>query len=295
MTRTTALLGRLGLGLFGLLLLAACTKEGTGDQQSLDEAATAEERQAEKIIYGMPSPPQVLSLLKRAGAQYDPSLLNNPEDPDRYATSQSKALNIGIYGTDLAYASLFDQNNTSLRYFVSIQNLADDLGISAAFDRNLLDRAQANRNDQDSLLAIFTEGYRKANETLKANNQTEAARLMLIGGWVEGLYLATSIYNLKPNDEIGQRIAEQKLTLENLLEMIAKEADTAGYQQLATELQGLKAEFDKITVEVGLEGSDTDEERQYTRINNTANYTYTAANIMAIGEKAAAMRNRIIQ
>src|SRR4030042_3766811 len=71
---------------------------------------------AKKIFYSLPSPLETAMLIKSAGAEYDEQLLNSIDNTRNYTSTKSLALNLGIYTTDLSFASLFDQTQTSIKY-----------------------------------------------------------------------------------------------------------------------------------------------------------------------------------
>ena len=85
---------------------------------------------AKQIFYSLPSPLETAMILKRAGAKYNEEILNSADNTSRYNTNKSMALNLGIYSTDLSYASLFDQTQASIRYMTASKKMAEGLGIS---------------------------------------------------------------------------------------------------------------------------------------------------------------------
>src|SRR5512139_2124040 len=99
---------------------------------------------AKKIFYSLPSPLETAMLLKSAGISYNEMILNDLANVDKYSTNKSKALNLGIYTTDLSFASLFDQAQTSLKYMDATKKLANDMGISDAVDEETMKRLEQN-------------------------------------------------------------------------------------------------------------------------------------------------------
>ena len=60
------------------------------------------------------------------------------------------------------------------------------------------------------------------NAYLKENDRDHISAMVIAAGWVEGLYIATSIASVDddPDPLLLQRIAEQKLSLGNLTELV---------------------------------------------------------------------------
>ena len=109
--------GKLFLMLFVVLALitVGCNRSGSKTDASsedfeVSDSAIDQETQeqlntAKRIFYSLPSPLETAMLIKNAGADYDEELLNPVNNSSRYITSKSRALNLGIYSTDLSFAS----------------------------------------------------------------------------------------------------------------------------------------------------------------------------------------------
>ncbi|MBK6626557.1 MAG: hypothetical protein IPJ87_16010 [Flavobacteriales bacterium] len=207
-----------------LVVLVACGGGESGQQDTLnvpdsaDSAAQAERmRKTRNIFYNIPSPMETAALLRKAGAEYDKDILNDVKNVDRYTAASKQALNLGIYGADLSYASVNNQTQESMFYTSCAKKLADRLGVSNAFNDTTLERMEANMNDRDSLLSIISETYWNVDAYLKENERDNISALMIAGGWVEGLYIATQVARTKDTPELRSRIAEQRLSLNDLL------------------------------------------------------------------------------
>lgn len=132
--------------LFAAMMLAGCRSgvKNTGkdaDTLSVTRANAAiyeDIKQAEKIFYTLPSPLESAMLIKSAGALFDDNLLNPIENARNYNTNRSMALNLGIYTTDLSFASLYDQTQLIINYMNVAKQMADGLGIWMPFQRRTL-------------------------------------------------------------------------------------------------------------------------------------------------------------
>ena len=159
-----------------LVLLAACG--GNAPQQdTLTTDPVADSTQAERlrktknIFHNIPSPMETASLLKKAGAGYDKSVLNDVKNVDNYTSASKQALNLGIYGADLSYAGVFNNTQESMLYTACAQNLAKRLDVANAFGQETVDRMEKNRNDRDSLLDIISSTYWDVDAYLKDNGR----------------------------------------------------------------------------------------------------------------------------
>ncbi len=75
-------------------------------------------------VFSIPSPMQTALLLKESGASYDNTLLNSTSSAVKYETASSKALNLGIYGADLGYATIFDNTEDAIEYVATTKKMS---------------------------------------------------------------------------------------------------------------------------------------------------------------------------
>lgn len=133
-------------------------------------------------IFSIPSPIQTAFLIKQVGSNYNKEMLNSAKKSSDYSTKFKKALNLGIYGADLGYVTIYDQTQDALSYLQSVRKLADDLGISGAFDNSLAERFEKNMGIQDSILVLVSDAYRASDNYLKNNEKNDMGVLILAGG-----------------------------------------------------------------------------------------------------------------
>ena len=245
-------------------------------------------------VFIIPSPIQTAILIQKSGAIYDKGIMNATDKANSYSTKFQKCLNLGIYGADLGYTTLYDQTQDALRYFKVTNDIASDLGLSSAFDKNLIERFQKNLGKKDSMLSLVSVAYRASNDFLKDNERNEEAALIIAGGWIETLQFAIGVMKTKGNDDIKRRIAEQKNTLSNLIALLSAYQGNEEYAELLQKLNDLKTEYDKVGYKYIYASPVTDEVNKITTITSKSEITITPENIQTIGDKIAAIRELII-
>lgn len=291
---------------YALFIAAAITVSSCGSSSSDPETANApdsvsstssgKDTKAQNVFYSIPSPIETTSLLKGAGAKYNASYLNPIENVSKYSTAASRALNLGIYGSDLSFTSIFDQTQESMLYLRCTNKLATSLGISGAFDESTTSRIEANLENRDSLLTIISDSYWNADSYLKENGQPGVSALIIAGGWIEGLYIATEIAANTKNADIVKRIGEQKLSLDNLVALLESyKSSNAGVNDMYNQFSELKKIYDAVPAQPAETTVSTDKKSGVTTIGNNSNYTLTPEQLKAISDKAAEIRNKIIQ
>ena len=244
-------------------------------------------------IFIIPSPIQTAVLIHKSGALYDKGILNGTKKSNSYSTKFHKCLNLGIYGADLGYTTLYNQTQDAFVYFKVTNLLATDLGLSNAFDKNFIERFQKNLGKKDSMLVLVSAAYRSSNDFLKNNDRSEEAALIIAGGWIETLHFAIHAMRVKGNEDVKRRIAEQKNTLDNLISLLSAYQGNEEYSELLQKLNDLKSEFDKVQYKYVYQQPVTDEVVKTTTVTSKTEITITPEIIQGIGEKIAAIRGLI--
>ena len=233
---------------FALLALGCgspATENNESNTDSSEIALKDEVVSAENVFIYIPSPIQTAELIKQAGAKYNRELLSNPADATIYTSTASMALNMGIYGSDLAFAGIFNQNADVVKYMDCTRKLADGLHVTAAFSDDRQSRLENNINNRDSVLGIITDSYWDCDAMLQDNDQGHASALMIAGGWIEGLYLACRVAESTNNNEIRIRIVEQRSSLDKLIMFLDKQEHN-DVVAVSNQLKELKVIFDKL-------------------------------------------------
>lgn len=283
---------------------AAIVSCGSSSSESTNENITdtasantqVKDVKAQNVFYSIPSPIETTTLLKSAGAKYNANYLNPIENVSKYSSVASKALNLGVYGSDLSFTSIFDQTQESMLYLRCTNKLATGLGISGAFDESTTSRIEANMQNRDSLLAIISDSYWNADAYLKENGQPGVSALIVSGGWIEGLFIATEIANSTKNQAIITRIGEQKLSLNNLIALLdSYKSENEMVPELLKSMNELKKIFDSIPDTSKDTKVTTDQAKSVTTLENGSTFTLSADQLKQISDKAAEIRNKIIQ
>ncbi len=284
--------------LFILLILSTTIGCNNGNQVKEDATAqdTIEQVDTTRKVTKSRKALQVSALLKQAGAKYVSSILNPPSNANKYSTNYTKALIVGIYGTDLAYANMFNQTQQAISYMEGIMKVSDGLGLTDMLSSsNLLSRFQRNMNNQDSLFSIISELYRETDELLKENQQKNSASLILAGGWIEGLYIGTRLAKMSPNKDLNQRIAELKLSLNGMLEMFEEYKTDPEFTSLISDLTSIKNTYDAVDINITKKEPTTNEDSKVTTINSSSQANISDAQLKELTEKVEKLRTKIVK
>lgn len=244
-------------------------------------------------LFSVPSPIQTALLVQKSGVSYDKSILNPGNRNGQYVSDYSKSLNLGIYGADLGYVSMYNQTQDALGYLGAVKQIADKLGVSAAFDQQTMKRINDNISNKDSMLVLVGIAYRASDAYLKTNKRTEISSLILTGGWIESMHFCINAYNKKPTDEIKYRIAEQKQALNSITDLI-RSHNMPDAADLIKDLEKLSKTYEGVTMKYNYVEPTTDEAKKITYINSTTEISVSKELLDDIAKQITAMRDKII-
>ena len=152
------------------------------------------------MITNIPKPNVVSKELAKEGIPVNKSLLNSPDKASNYSTTFQQAVNMGIYGADLGYLTSYNQMQDVMQYFTQVAKLANGLGLTSVFDQKLAGMiGNAVNNNKDTLNTLIETAFQRSQEELYSNKRATVGTLVFAGGWIEGLYIATSLVNSEKN------------------------------------------------------------------------------------------------
>ncbi len=283
--------------LVGVLLFSCTNPESVPNTDKEVEKSVPEEladdlHQAKQVFYSLPSPIETAMLMRRAGAKYDEGILNTTENISNYSTTLYRALNLGIYSADLSFVSMFDQTQTAIKYLSATKRLADELGILNAVDQGYIERMEASVNNRDSLMEIISETFMNSDAFLKENKKPELAAIILAGGWVEGLYLATQITrNTKDNQELKDRIIDQRLSLTTLLGLLSKYESDENIKEITKDFLKIQKVYDNISVQTSEIKAVVDEKTNITSLESVTTSTFSKDDFDTLTDLVSEIRN----
>ena len=248
------------------------------------------------MAYSVPTPNELFAVIKETGVLYDGSILNSPDNREKYSSKKIQALNFGVYFADLAFASSFEENASILSYFGTIKVLSDELGISNALDAAIYEKVEMSleRNDSVSLLFLSNDTYFQAYSYLEENERGSTLALIVLGGWIESLYIMTNLGAYEEGSNLVARIGEQKLTIGNLMGFMMKYQDDSNVAEVMEELADIEELFWSFEE---VEGDDvsTSQEGDVYVLSGGSTIIVSAEQYEKLKELVSKLRNEIIE
>jgi hypothetical protein len=235
------------------LVTISLQKDTTAKQDSVYEFPDSQ------VSFMLPSPDEILGEILSTRMDYNVDYLNSRKNASKYIDTRKKALNLGVYLSDLAYANLNEDKTEAFEYFKVVRDLAQKIQIYQVFNQRFYDRIQANLTKKDSLNAISKEIYYKVLDVLESSKRNNIYALVASGALIEALYLSSvSVKNYADYKPVAQKIFEQKYVLNNFYEFASqyrKDPNVDAVLKLAENLKnilnnaGVKVTNKKVTVE----------------------------------------------
>jgi hypothetical protein len=221
-----------------------------------DSSGTKAPELKKETYYGLLTPVEVCVIFNRLGIPYSDAALNPTSNSDLYLSNSKASINTGIYGVDFGYLKMFGIGQEVIDHMVTIREISNKLGIPDNLILEPVKRVQNNMADMDTITALMDRAYKNIENHLRQSGRESTAGLMVMGGWVEAMYIATQlVYNpANPDPEVVQKIAEQKYTLTSLLSFMKNYYDDPVVVYYTKKLKYLKNYFD--TFEIYFEKGD---------------------------------------
>lgn len=283
-----------------LSLATAFYFSSCGDAEKAEEVEAVDSAKTEEVKTGpisetffqVPSPGEMLTFIKMvAGAgNKNVSFLNPPANQKNYGDAKSKALNFGIYSCDLSYCSIFEIGAEALKYFKAVKIMGDQVGVSTAIKPEVLKRIEANISVPESLAVITDDVYFQSFEVLEDSQQGPTLALVVAGGWIESIYIAINLAKYQADSPVVERLADQKYTLENLIEFLKKHESDPSVAGVKKDFEELMGEYNAISEKQSTNTVKTKNPKEKTLAGGTQ-LVMSEANYNSIVNKIKSIRN----
>ncbi|SFC48391.1 hypothetical protein SAMN05421780_10612 [Flexibacter flexilis DSM 6793] len=238
---------------------ATKSAETTTPTDTASQAATYE-KNVETVIDELPTASEIPALLESTGAEYNATLANPLSKESSYTTTTGKAaLNLGVYAADLSYLCVYDKAQDALSYIKTAQKLAQHIGVVTPNVEAVQKRVESNLSNKDSLISIVNQTIAVSDKYLKENQQHNVAALVVVGGFVEGLYVATSVAEKYPKDlpkevrsgvltQLVRTVADQEKPLADLVKLLGTVPASAEIDDLKKQLEELQQAYTSLNL-----------------------------------------------
>ena len=260
-----------------------------------DSTGTNSLTEKNEIFYGLLTPVEICTIFNRIGVPHNNAILNPTSNRNKYLSSSKASINTGIYGVDFGYLKIEGVGQEMLDYMVTIRDMSNKLGIPDDYLTEPLKRIQSDISEPDTIMYLMNSAYNKMEAHLRASGRESSAGLMIMGGWVEALYIATQLaYDpSKPDPEVVQKIAEQKYTLTTLLSFMKNYYDDPVVVYYTKKLKYLKNYFDSFDIYFKKGDLEIDRSKKVFR-SSGSEMTVTVETLNKIRDYVAKLRTEMV-
>lgn len=203
--------------------------------------------QMDETSYKIPSPMELFLYLEQNGAGFVKESMHDASKQSTYLSRKDKSLNLGIYSADLAYSTVFGDFQQTLTFFDAAKSLSSDLGLHEGYGEQIAGRIDQNLTNVDSLIDITTDSYDEATLFLEDQGLADILGFIVAGGWIESLHLSIqSVGEYQQTSPLIERIADQQVLLDNLLQFLRKYSENNQILEVVTQLEELQEVYDQL-------------------------------------------------
>lgn len=231
------------------ITLTNCGNKQAKESENFNEV-TKEEAYKDVTSYPIPTAFEVVQLINKAGASYIISICNPVDNVNKYITENEKAINLGVYGADLAYSTTYQMKQETMNYLKVSKQLIDELNINTGFNRELAEKVEQNIDNKDTLIQIISNSYYDTYRSLIENDKEVLSLLVISGSWIEGTYLTSELaFTSRDNTALLSILAGQKAPLNKLIELLEARKDMEEIAKLIEKFAPITTLYQSVTTD----------------------------------------------
>ena len=215
-----------------------------------------------EIVYALKIPTDIVGFFEKTGTGFDPGILCPLEKIPMYDNPEHLALLLGVLGVDLSYCTLFERASESSEYYHHIEMLANKLELPSEIFEDSPGEKRSYLEDPDTLKSQIFKIYTDMDNHFRENNQLSLASLSLLGGWLETMYIGVKIYKDKSVLEMGDRILQQKYSLNSLSGILYNQQESLMIRRYMHTVNKLKEAYEQVDIRYETDGFEMDSSQQ---------------------------------
>ena len=260
-------------------------------------AMALDEGKVGEIVENISSPVEMAAMVRSVGSPFSRKYICNTKTAKTFNTNFKKALGLGFLGADLGYLNIYGRNALVINHIEAIKQLADGLRVGHFFSMNTMQDLARSNTHIDSLMFISLSSFNQMDNYLRENGRSYLSSLIVAGIWLESMYMGTQVAKEIHNDEIIERIGEQKLMLSELIAILKYFEADKNFNQLVQTLEEISKEFEGIEMSYTYGKPESVENDGNLLIipNETSHVNITDEQLERITNAIAKVRNEFIE
>ena len=136
--------------------------------------------------------------------------------------------------------------------------------------------------------------YYNSYSYLEENKRGTTLALIVLGGWVESLYIMMNLGDFEEGNALSSSIADQKLTLENLFQFMADYQDDEEVSEMMESLIDLEVIFSELD-QTDFEEVSTSLEGDVTMFEGGSDLVLSEEKFIELKEAVSVLRTSIVE
>jgi hypothetical protein len=140
-----------------------------------------------------------------------------------------------------------------LESVAQIAKLAKTVGVESAFSGEFGNKVSSSVGKEDTLMDVIDNAYAKAERNLQSNDRVSTTAIIIAGGWIEGLYIASEIVGTKAREpktmQAYKKVYDQIYAFQyvsDLLKQYNKDADCVKMLEELKPLVNIMTDYARI-------------------------------------------------
>jgi hypothetical protein len=240
-------------------------------------------------MFSVPSPSQAIMLVQDQEPLSDTIFIGS------FAKTESKklkALRTGLLEADLIYGIYIDSSIIDTTV-AKIKSYTTGIFENTAVFDNL--KADLNDTTRDSIHEQLSNTFRYWDMKLKDENKSNISTMIILGGWVESMFILSE-YALETSDErLLIRVSEQKISVNSLVEMVENINVQEGLDFILMILIDLQDEYNRVVTDYHYEKPVENTETRTTTFGHSTETKTSKDHVANINDYLIELRYHITQ
>jgi len=145
--------------------LTSCKDKPIKKQQKFTKKVQIQaiEKSIEETVSPLPTSAEVLKTIADLEVGYINGITNFFQNNKKYFSRSKRVINLGVYGADLSYVTLYNNQQAVINYMDAMRSLANELNMAKTYNENMYDEIIRTFN---GYIDIDAKDYDEAMEQL---------------------------------------------------------------------------------------------------------------------------------
>ncbi|TVR74308.1 MAG: hypothetical protein EA408_03015 [Marinilabiliales bacterium] len=214
-----------------------------------DESLVLSDEILGEIIYSFASIVEIPALVSDLGVPFSSGFLLPASEVPQPGTEIGNAIMLGILGPGMGYMAMYGETGDMPGYIPVMSRAAAGIGAEELFDFDNIQQLASGQPDPAMLSFSFMQSYNRTGDHMRETGRIHLGTALVAGVWIEGLHLLTRAAAVLPDEEIHDRIGEQKIILNELIIILRTHRRShREFSSLISMLEEIKKVFDKVEI-----------------------------------------------